>query len=271
MSKINRKPVVAGFFYPDSEKLVEKQLTKFLSSDKKFKNAYGVVVPHAGWACSGGAAGEVFSSLEPYDTYIIIGPNHNGIGAGISIMTEGEWILPNGSIEIDSELSKEILNNSDALENDPSSHSKEHSIEVQLPFIIKQNPGAKFVPISMFNYSLNSINNLADAIVQALANRKEKTLIIASSDMSHYETAEFARDQDFKAINKMLELNTKGLNEIVNNEQITMCGLGPVSVVMEVTKKSGAKKGELIIYTNSGETCAPGSPEVVGYAGIVFI
>ncbi|MCK4666091.1 AmmeMemoRadiSam system protein B [Candidatus Dependentiae bacterium] len=271
MNQFNRQPVVAGTFYPGSEKLVEKQLTEFLSSDKNFSNAFGAVVPHAGWACSGEAAGKVFSSLEPCDTYIIIGPNHNGIGAGISIMTEGEWILPNGNIKIDSELSKEILNNSNTVMDDPSSHSREHSIEVQLPFIIKQNPAAKFVPISMFNYSLKSIYNIADAIVKALENYKEKTLIIASSDMSHYETADFARAQDFKAINKILELNTKGLNEIVNNEQITMCGLGPVSVVIEVTKKIGAKKGELIIYTNSGETCAPGSPEVVGYAGIVFI
>lgn len=271
MSKVSRQPAFAGSFYPDSEKQVEKQLAEFLSSDKVFSNAYGVVVPHAGWVCSGGAAGEVFSSLEPYDTYIIIGPNHRGVGAGISIMTEGEWILPNGNIEIDSELAKEILKNSNTVMDDPSSHLMEHSIEVQLPFIIKKNPEAKFVPISMFNYSLNSIDNLADGIVNALKDHDEKVLIIASSDMSHYETADFARAQDFKAINKMLELNTKSLNEIVNREQITMCGLGPVSVVIEVTKKLGAKKGELIIYTNSGETCAPGSPEVVGYAGIVFI
>lgn len=265
-----RNPVVNGFFYPADLGGLQAKINEYYSSSKQFEDSLGAVVPHAGWECSGPAAGKVLASLGQFDTYIILGPNHNGLGNPVSIFDSGSWVLPNGEIQVDEVIAQEILENSDYLKSDRMAHLKEHSIEVQLPFILHKSPEAKFVPISLLDYSIKIIKDLGKAIANAIKNSDKNVAVIASSDMTHYEPADIAKDQDFKAINPILKLETRELFNIVHNEQVTMCGLGPVCTVMETVKELGARQGELLIYTNSGETCAPQHNEVVGYAGIIF-
>ncbi|MDD3625798.1 MAG: AmmeMemoRadiSam system protein B, partial [bacterium] len=199
----------------------------------------------------------------------VLGPNHHGSGKPISVYPSGEWILPNGKIEIDTEVVSALIKEAEILKPDASAHLQEHSIEVQIPFILTRSPKAKLVPISMYDYSKKSIKKLSEALFKIISKSQERILLVASSDMTHYEAPGFAREQDFKAIAKIEKLDLDGFLSVVEREEITMCGAGPVGVVMETSRLLGAKKGEVLIYTNSGETCSPGT-EVVGYLGLVF-
>jgi MEMO1 family protein len=283
-----RSPAVAGHFYKASPEALKKQVEGFIISGAIKRQAIGIVVPHAGLIYSGSVAGAVYSSIEIPDTIILIGPNHTGLGAAVSLMAKGSWETPLGTVEIDEALAAYILSQSTRIHEDSLAHLREHSLEVQLPFIQYFKKKFKIVPIQMLDTRLETCLEVGRTVGAAIAeygirNTGKKTelrtpipenqaaldvLIVASSDMSHYEPADRAKAKDSKAIHSILSLDPEGLYHIVRDYEITMCGYGPTVAMLAAAKILGATNAELIKYSNSGETSGD-YDKVVGYAGIV--
>jgi AmmeMemoRadiSam system protein B len=268
-----RRPAVAGQFYQASKEALKRQVEGFLLPRAGKKRALGILAPHAGLIYSGSVAGAVYSSVEPPDTFILIGPNHTGLGAGVSIMSSGRWETPLGTIGIDGPLAAAIRGRSDLIREDDRAHLHEHSLEVQLPFIQYLCPEATIVPIQMLDTRLETCLEVGRAVGEAIKSRgqgENQPLIVASSDMSHYEPAEVARKKDHHAIGHILDLDPEGLYHTVKNNHITMCGYGPAVAMLTACKILGAKNAELIKYANSGEVSGDYA-QVVGYAGVVIV
>lgn len=263
-----RNPIVAGQFYPADSKGLKKQLEGFINKKSEKKDVLGLVSPHAGYMFSGAVAGAVYSKINVPDKVIILGPNHTGRGVSFSIITEGIWTTPLGEAKIASSLAKSILKNSKELEEDTSAHMYEHSIEVQLPFLQYLNPRISFVPICLSSGDYFSYKDIASAISSAIRDTNEKILIIASSDMTHYESQETADKKDRQAIDAILQLDEKLLLERIKKFNISMCGFVPAAIMLLACKELGAKSAELIKYQTSGDIIGDYA-EVVGYAGII--
>jgi AmmeMemoRadiSam system protein B len=263
-----RKAMYAGTWYPSSKKEIEK----YIVQGKAVTRATAVFCPHAGWIYSGKVAGEVFSSVRPAGLYILIGPNHRGIGAPVGVFPEGAWETPLGPLEIEKSVAASIIEKSARRGGRPdaASHSQEHSLEVQLPFIKYFSPDARIVPISLSDYSAGTCAALGDAIAASVRESEfnGNTLLVASTDMSHYVEASYAKKIDALAIKKILELDPEGLMKTVAEHGITMCGSGPAAAILRAAKILGAKTSKLVRYATSGDTTGDNS-EVVGYAGII--
>ncbi|TFB08132.1 MEMO1 family protein, partial [Candidatus Atribacteria bacterium MT.SAG.1] len=267
MAELNlRKPAVAGSFYSGDLKSLNEQIQNCflhkigpgkipLVNPKKGNNIMGFVSPHAGYMYSGPVAANGFYKIaldgKP-DTIIILGPNHQGFGENISIMVEGKWKTPLGEIEIDTEMAEDILKNSKIIKNDKKAHQYEHSIEVQLPFIqyIFGN-NIKFVPICMTRQDIDTDIEIAQSICSSVVDKN--ILIIASSDFTHYEPQEYAKSVDKQAIDAILEFNPKKLYDMIYQQNLTMCGPGPITVMLIACETLGAKKAELLKYATSGD------------------
>jgi AmmeMemoRadiSam system protein B len=271
MKELLRKPVVAGSFYPGNEKELSETVRELLSAETVSKErAKGVVVPHAGYIYSGKVAGLTYGSIEVPDNVIIIGPNHTGLGEAVSVMSNGAWEIPGGSFEINNELADSILSLSNFAIQDAKAHLHEHSIEVQLPFIKAINPNVKFVPIVIGTHRIDVIEDVGEAIAHVIEKYSEPVLVIASSDMSHYVKLEEAERLDSMAIRKIEALDFKGLMDIVEQEDISMCGAAPVAIMLKACKILEATKSKLIHYNTSAEASGE-TGQVVGYAGVRVI
>jgi AmmeMemoRadiSam system protein B len=263
-----REPIVAGQFYPSSPSSLEAQISKFIDKKAQKEEVIGLVSPHAGYVYSGAVAGAVMSRIKFKDTFIIMGPNHTGYGKSFSIMTEGTWITPLGSVEIDSKLGKQILAESRNLEEDQVAHLYEHSVEVQIPFLQYLKQDFKIVPI-VLSYGPRAVyKEIGRAIAKAIKDLKAEAIIIASSDMTHYESQESAKRKDTQAINAILELNEDELLNRIEKLNISMCGYAPTVSLISAAKELGAKRAELVKYQTSGDVTGDYSG-VVGYAGII--
>jgi AmmeMemoRadiSam system protein B len=183
-------------------------------------------------------------------------------------MSEGEWTTPLGNMAVDSDLAGKLLNAFPALAEDSEAHGSEHAIEVELPFLQVLRPGGKFVPIAVGTARPLLLENLGEAIANVIQSNEHPILIIASSDMNHYEDDATTRVKDRKAIEKILALDPQGLYETVINESVSMCGFGPAVAMLTAAKKLGASKAELVQYATSGDVSGD-RDMVVGYAGIV--
>jgi len=239
--------------------------------DKKAKkqDVIGLVSPHAGYVYSGPVAGAVISRIKFKDTFIIIGPNHHGRGKPLSIMTQGAWKTPLGEVEIDSELAGQILANSRHLQEDDAAHQYEHSIEVQLPFLQYFKSDIRIVPIMLAYAGGDIYKEIGREIAKAIGELKREVVIIASSDMTHYESQESAQKKDAQAIDAVLELNEDELLRRVEELDISMCGYAPTVTLISAAKELGAKTAELVKYQTSGDVTGDYS-NVVGYAGIII-
>ena len=262
---IIRKSLFAGTWYPTEK----DEIKEYIELNQNKSDVIGCICPHAGWMYSGKVAGSVYSRINNYDTYIILGPNHTGHGANASIFPDGIWETPFGKIKIDTELVKDILNLSEFLEPDTEAHSREHCIEVQLPFIQYFNPNPNIVPIILMSEHYDICKDIANAITNTIKRSKKRILLIASTDMSHYESQQYAKQQDELAINKIMELDAEGLIKTVNQFSISMCGYFPTAIVLLTSKKLGAKKAELVKYATSGDITGDTS-SVVSYAGLII-
>jgi len=264
-----RNPVVAGQFYPESPSQLEAMIEKLVDEKAAKEEVIGLVSPHAGYIFSGPVAGAVISKIKFKDTFIIMGPNHTGRGKPLSIMTEGTWKTPLGEVEIDSELGKKILAASSHLEEDHAAHLSEHSIEVQLPFLQYFKKDIKIVPIMLAFSTGATLKEIGKGIAQAIKELNKEVVIVASSDMTHYEPQESAQRKDSKAIEAILELNEDELLRRVDELNISMCGYAPTVVLISAAKELGAGYAELVKYQTSGDTTSDYSA-VVGYAGIII-
>jgi AmmeMemoRadiSam system protein B len=263
-----RKPAVAGRFYPADRKTLEGDLARYLGELRADVRGLGIVVPHAGYMYSGHVAGAVYSRLRVPAKAIILCPNHTGLGASLSIMSEGSWEIPLGRVPIDGALAKSLLRHCHLLTEDSAAHQFEHSLEVQLPFLVHLRPDVQFVPIAVGVGGYASLERLGKAIEASIAELGEEVLVVASSDMSHYEPDEITRVKDRKAIDRILALDPKGLYDTVKAESISMCGYGPTVAMMHGIQPLSSRKAELVKYATSGDVSG-NRKEVVGYAGLL--
>jgi AmmeMemoRadiSam system protein B len=266
-----RSPIVSGTFYPSNKDKLSSQLFS-LFSEAGGQEKYRIVVsPHAGYVYSGLGAASAIGSLKPAKTFIVLGPNHTGMGQEFSIMSEGVWETPLGEIEVDSKLASQI-SKTGITEEDDWAHASEHSIEVQLPFLQHMFRKFSLVPVCIMNadYSqdfLDKCEKLGELIGSLM---KEKEIgLVASSDFSHYVPAQSAKKYDMQAIEKITGLDTKGLFNTLKKNRASVCGYGPIAVAIAAARALGLKSGELIRYMNSGDVTKDYS-SVVAYAAIGF-
>jgi AmmeMemoRadiSam system protein B len=267
-----REPAVAGRFYPANPRELKHQIEQLLgdaTAAPKLR-ALGCVVPHAGYMYSGHVAGAVFHRLALPTRYIILCPRHYHEGQALAIMSEGAWRTPLGEAKIDSAMAVELKKACTLLREDSVAHRMEHSLEVQLPFLQQLAGDFQFVPIALGTDRFAALEELGRAIGDVVAQHKEPVLLVASSDMNHYESDDVTRAKDRKAIDKMLKLDPRGLYETVRHEGITMCGYGPAVSMMTAAKQLGATRAEVIRYATSGDVTGD-RDEVVGYAGIAVM
>lgn len=281
-----RTPAVAGRFYPSRADELLREVQRYAPAIATSRvHAIGCVAPHAGYIYSGSVAGAVYSRLEIPERCVILCPNHTGKGRPLAIMANTTWQTPLGEVAPDADLSARMLRLFPALQEDSAAHRGEHAIEVQLPFLQTeqtklQQPKPKIVPIALGTRDFGVLNGLGESLAEAIANRHEEvqennrpektqnTLIIASSDMNHYESDAVTRVKDRKAIERLLALDARGLWEVVIREDISMCGLGPAIVMLTAAKLLGATSATLVKYATSGEVSGD-YESVVGYAGII--
>jgi AmmeMemoRadiSam system protein B len=231
--------------------------------------ALGCIVPHAGYIYSGHVAGAVFSRLDIPPQAILMCPNHTGRGTPLSIMSEGTWKTPLGAMHIDSNLAEHLKRQFEFLEEDAEAHRSEHAAEVELPFLQVLRPEAKFVPIAVGTRQFEVLEALGLAVAEVITAAGGNILMIASSDMNHYESDAVTRAKDHKAVEKILEIDPLGLYEAVLAENISMCGLGPAIVMLTAAKQLRATSAELVKYATSGDVSGD-RDLVVGYAGVVI-
>jgi AmmeMemoRadiSam system protein B len=266
-----RPSAVAGRFYPDDPSRLRSEVDTFLacgSHEKKIR-AIACVVPHAGYVYSGSVAGEVYRRLEIPRRIILIGPRHYPRGAALAIHSDGAWQTPLGMAPVDHLLAGKIVRAFPELREDAVAHSTEHSLEVQLPFLQQIVSSFAFVPIVIGPAQWSTLDRLGRALAAVIASESEPVLLIASSDMNHYESDAVTRVKDRKAIEQILALEPRNLFETVREEQISMCGYAAAVAVILAAKELGATHAELIRYATSGEVNGD-LQEVVGYAGMVI-
>ncbi|MDE2179233.1 MAG: AmmeMemoRadiSam system protein B [candidate division NC10 bacterium] len=263
-----RRAVVAGSFYPGTLERLRAQAADLIIGDLPKVRAIGAVVPHAGYIYSGRIAGAVYARLIFPDVFVMLGPNHTGVGAGVAIITEGKWETPLGQVPIDTELAKAILRNSQTIEEDDRGHQREHSIEVQLPLLQACGRPFSFVPICLFSSEFAACQDVGLAVAQAIAESDRSVLMVASSDMSHYVSREQAKAKDRLAIEAVLACDPERLHRVVRREGITMCGFHPTTAMLIAAKELGATSAELVSYATSADVTKDDS-SVVGYAGLI--
>lgn len=266
---MTRKPAVAGQFYPSSASKLRAMIESMVTPDAAKSEVVGAVVPHAGYIYSGPVAAAVFSRIKFKDTFIILAPNHTGYGRPWCIMTEGDWQTPLGNVAIDSELAQKILAGSRYFEEDSLAHQYEHAIEVQLPFLQYFQPKVKIVPIVLAQAGLETCKSIGKEIARATKEIGHEVVLIASSDMTHYESQKSAQHKDDQAINAILNLDEDELLKKVTGLNISMCGAVPATCLITAARELGASKAELVDYRTSGDTTGDYN-SVVGYAGIIL-
>jgi hypothetical protein len=273
-----RPPAVAGKFYDLEPERLKKQIKscfshKLGSSIIQEEDFKACVVPHAGYIYSGPVASNVYSKIKKAN-YVIIGPNHRPSENNYSIMTSGEWKTPLGGVKINENFSKNLLENCPLLKNDPLSHKPEHSIEVQIPFLqYRFDNDFSFVPILIGNRPdhnlLEECKIVGDAIYKTIKDQKEEWIVIASSDFSHYVPQEQAERFDKWIIESILKLDEEELFNRILQKNVSVCGFVGIAVSIVISKKLGAKKGELLKYATSGDIIND-KTSVVGYGSIII-
>ena len=277
-----RRPTQAGTFYPaDAESLRSQIESCFVHrygpgklpkvEKRNLKSIVGLVCPHAGYVYSGAVAANAYWELaadgKP-DTVVILGPNHTGYGSAIALMNQGAWRTPLGDVEIDSEIANELVKETGIVDIDETAHRDEHSIEVQLPFLQYMYADTfKLVPICFRMQDLVSAHEVGNALTEVLG--KRNAAVIASSDFTHYEPAAKASQKDMSALEAVLAMDTRKFMSIIESENVTACGYGPIAAMMTSAKGLLATKAKLLSYRTSGDITEDRS-SVVGYAAVVL-
>src|SRR5271169_4690577 len=245
-----RLPAVAGRFYPDEPERLRAAVDSFLATggEEKKIRARACLVPHAGYIYSGNVAGEVYRRIEIPARVILLGPRHFPRGAPLAILSEGAWQTPLGMAPVDSPLAEKIVRAFPLLREDAVAHSAEHSLEVQLPFLQRLVPSFSFVPIVIGPARWEQLEALGHALATVIATEREPVLLIASSDMNHYESDEVTRVKDRKAIDQILALDPRKLFDTVHDEKISMCGYAAAVATVIAARELGSSQAELVRY-----------------------
>jgi MEMO1 family protein len=264
-----RLPAVAGRFYPDDPEELARQIAAFARPpEEQLRPAIACIVPHAGYRYSGHVAGAVYGRMKLPRRYLLLGPRHFPRGKAQAILSEGAWQTPLGRAEIDSELARELGGAYPGLCEDGVAHQAEHALEVQLPFLQHLTGDFRFAPIALGPTDYVHLESLGHAMAEVLRQQPDPVLMIASSDMNHYESDEITRCKDRLALEPLLQLDARALFDTVCREGITMCGFGPVVSVLTAARLLGATRATLVRYATSGDINGD-RHEVVGYAGVI--
>jgi AmmeMemoRadiSam system protein B len=277
-----RRPTQAGAFYEGDAEALKSQIENCFLKEfgpkkrpKVNKNGprkiVGLVCPHAGYMFSGSVAANAYFELasdgKP-DTVVILGPNHTGYGSGLAVAAEGLWRTPLGDVEVDGETANEIVQKARIVDVDELAHRFEHSVEVQLPFLqYLYGSEFKFVPMCFQMQDLASAVEVGKALAEVLAGKN--AVIIASSDMTHYEPQRNAVAKDMMALKAVEAMDEKRFYSIIEKQNVTACGYGPIAALIVAAKGLGVKEANLLCYKTSGDVTGDYS-SVVGYASVCF-
>ncbi len=272
-----RRPAVSGMFYAGTAGELREQIewcykhelgpgTIPRVNSRGLRNIVAVVVPHAGYYYSGPVAAHAYKELAEdgmVDTAVILGPNHTGYGYPVSLWAGGSWSTPLGEVEVDKKLALRLLG--DVIEADEIAHIHEHSIEVQLPWLQYLYGKVRIVPITMLAQDIETARIVGKSIGQA----GDNLIVIASSDLTHYEPHSIAAEKDSSVIEAIIALDEEELYERCERLGCTMCGYGPVAAAIVAAKEMKGKTASLLKYATSGDTSGDFS-RVVGYGSIVI-
>ncbi|MDD5439210.1 MAG: AmmeMemoRadiSam system protein B [Candidatus Omnitrophica bacterium] len=265
-----RNSVVQGMFYDSDPRSLEKEIRGYCAAGAhaaKKIDAIGCISPHAGYMYSGAVAAKVLSCMMPKSTYIILGPNHTGMGVPFGI-DRRNWLTPFGEVAADQTLIDAILSGSKLCQEDTLCHNREHSIEVQLPILKVLNKDFTFVPIVIGGGGGREYKAVGTALAEAIRSTGRDVTIIASSDMTHYEPQEVAKKKDMAAVDRILAFDLEGFLRTIHELGISMCGYATAAIMLAAAKELGAKKATLVDYKTSGDTTGDYT-SVVGYAGVI--
>jgi MEMO1 family protein len=263
-----RPPAVAGMFYEARPESLERDVRGCLPSDARPESAFGAIVPHAGYVYSGPVAGAVYARLRIPAAVVILCPNHTGRGEPAALDPHDAWRTPLGDVPIDRGLADRILSLSPSLRTDSEAHRREHSLEVQLPFLRLLRPDVRFVPICLGRPDLALCRELGEALAALREEEEEPPLLLASSDMNHYESREVGRRKDGLALARIDAIDPEGLFRVVLEESISMCGFLPATALLYAARAAGAKTARVVARRDSGDETGDAS-SVVGYAGVI--
>ena len=269
MSGIIRQPVVAGTFYPANPYQLKEMIKKLTPEKIEQLSGLGLIAPHAGYIYSGRTAAATFASLKLTGTILLLGPKHTPYGEEMAVFSKGAWQFPGGEFPIDTLLAEHLMGEVPGLKADTLAHLQEHSLEVILPFIHYYRPDASIVPIAFAYLSLDKCKIVGEALGKALQRWTTPVTLVISTDLNHYEDQETTLRKDQIAIDKILELDPKGLYEACAKYNISMCGIIPVTIALFALKQLDLSEARLISHTTSAETSGD-YRHVVGYAGFIL-
>ena len=266
-----RLPAVAGQFYPADPRELTRLIRKFSAEDTGVKKTRvrACLVPHAGYIYSGGVAGAVFARMILPKLVLVLGVRHSPMGEDLAMLSEGAWRTPLGDAPVDAALAQRVKAGCPGLREDGVAHSREHSLEVEIPFLQILDPGFSFVPVAVGTLRFEELHELGMGLAQVLKESQEEILVVTSSDMNHYEPDDVTRVKDAKAIDRLKAVDATGLFEVCRKEKISMCGLGPAVAMLTAMKELGVQTGEVVRYATSGDVNGD-RDAVVGYAGMIF-
>jgi hypothetical protein len=244
-------------------------LARYIDKNAPREEVVGLLMPHAGYQYSGAVAGAAISRVVFKDTFIIMGPTHSGLGKPFSVMPEGTWKTPLGEVKVDEELARKIIGLSKYAQEDYRAHENEHAVEVQLPFLQYIKPDVRIVPMILAGADLDIYREIGRAIARAIKELKREAVILASGDMTHYESHKSAQKKDKAAVEAMLVLDEDELTRRYEGLPISMCAYGPVVTLIAAAKELGVTGAELVKYQTSGDATGDYAA-VVGYAGVIF-
>ena len=259
-----RTEAVAGLFYPNTKEKITNKLNSFFKTLPKENKTSCIIAPHAGYDYSGQTAAIAFNALKKAPCFVILSPSHTGLGEAISVSAADSWQTPLGTIPVDKKAREELLEKL-GIEADGVAHVQEHSIEVQLPFLQHQFKEFTILPVTIMAQDLEKLKELGNALAELKANIS----VIASGDFTHHEPLETAKEKDLKAIEKIKKLDLEGFYEMVVGQNMSICGLAPITALIQYCKKKEFKQGKLLKYDTSA-TSTEESSNVVGYAAIKF-
>lgn len=265
-----RPPAVAGMFYESRPDRLEKDVRGFLATDTAPADAFGAIAPHAGYVYSGAVAGAVYARVRVPATCVILCPNHTGRGAPASVEPSDAWRTPLGDVPVNRAMADRLRELAPDLTEDAEAHRREHSLEVQLPFLQARRPDVAFVPICLGEPSLALCREVGEAIAALRAEAAEPPLVIASSDMNHYESRAVGRRKDDLALARVENLDPEGLFRTVLTEDISMCGFLPATALLFAARAAKAHEARIVARADSGDQTGDTS-SVVGYAGVIVV
>ncbi len=265
-----RPPAVAGSFYDGEAGPLERNVRSHLSQPAETpRPVFGAIVPHAGFIYSGPVAGAVYARITIPPTAVILCPNHTGRGAPAGVDPSDAWRTPLGDVPVDHRLARRLLELSPSLSEDAACHAREHSLEVQLPFLQVLRPDISFVPVCLGVPDIDLCREVGRALGALVAGETVPPLLLASSDMNHFESREIGRRKDSRALAHIEAVDPEGLFRTVLAENITMCGFLPATALLFAARESGIHSATVVARRDSGDETGDTS-SVVGYAGVIL-